>query len=202
MTEDWITNKVIIYAYDAEYARLIWSNRMYVSVRRNYQDSVKKFREETQKGVSGTPVLESCMAKTDRECKLYYKQWAPTACRDMMRPHRIGNVTKVKNVYDENLPKGEQVALEFETAWYGLYRNWARAVQQQPGETRGQSGLWQDAEVMRIPDVECPRCKIMIPEGAINCYQCDNLIERMPDIKKIARVIRLQEMATVWACRF
>ena len=59
VTEDWITNKVIIYADDAEYARLIWSNRMYVNVRRKYQDSIKTFREETQQGVSGTPVLES-----------------------------------------------------------------------------------------------------------------------------------------------
>ena len=76
---------------------------------------------------------------------------------------------------------------------------------QQPGETRGRSGLWHPnqkksmnwrfAEVMHIPDIECPRCKIMIPVGTINCYQCDNLNERMPDIKKIAKVIRLQEMA-------
>ena len=140
VTEDWITNKVIIYAYDAEYARFIWSNRMYVSVRRNYQDSIKR---ETQKGMSGAPVLESFMAKVDRECKLYYKQWAPTACRDMTRPHRIGNVTKVKDVYDENLSKEEQVALEFETARYGLYRNWARAVQQQPGGTLAGPGPQQ-----------------------------------------------------------
>ena len=126
----------------------------------------------------------------------------------MTRPHRIGNVTKVRGIYDENLPKEEQVALEFETARYGLYRNWARAVTQQPGETRGRSGLWQDldpnkqkstnwrfAEVMHIPDVECPRCKILIPVGTINCFQCDRLMERMPDIKKMARVVRLQEMA-------
>ena len=53
VTEDWITNKVLIYAYDAECAKFIWSNRMYVSVRRNYQDSIKKYREETQKGVVG-----------------------------------------------------------------------------------------------------------------------------------------------------
>ena len=214
VTEDWITNKVLIYAYDAECAKFIWSNRMYVSVRRNYQDSMKKYREETQKGVVGTPVLESFMAKAEKECKLYYKQWAPTACRDMTRPHRIGNVTKVRGVYDENLPKKEQVALEFETARYGLYRNWARAVTQQPGETRGRSGLWQDldpnkqkstnwrfAEVMRIPDVECPRCKILIPVGTINCFRCDRLMERMPDIKKIARS-DCRRWPTAWACRF
>ena len=208
VTEDWITNKVIIYAYDAEYARFIWTNRTYVSLRRNYQESIKKFREDVKNGVNATPVLESFMAKIDKECKLYYKQWIPTACRDMTSPRRIKNITKIKNVFDENLPKDEQVALEFETARYVLYRNWARAVKQQPGETRGRSGLWQDldpnqkksanwrfAEVMHISDVECPRCKIMSPEGAINCYQCDNLNERMPDIKKIARVIRLQEMA-------
>ena len=53
-----------------------------------------------KKGVVGTPVLESFMAKAEKECKLYYKQWAPTACRDMTRPHRIGNVTKVRDVYD------------------------------------------------------------------------------------------------------
>ena len=56
VTEDWITNKVLIYAYDAECAKFIWSNRMYVSVRRNYQESIKKYREETQKGVVGFPV--------------------------------------------------------------------------------------------------------------------------------------------------
>ena len=100
----------------------------------SYQDSIKKYREETQKGVVGTPVLESFMAKADKECKLYYKQWAPTACRDLMIPHRIGNVTKVRDVYDENLLFREQVALEFETARYGLYRNWAQAVKQQPGD--------------------------------------------------------------------
>ena len=64
VTEDWITNKVIIYVYDAECARYIWSNRMYVSVRRNYQDSIKKYREETQNGVIGTPVLESFIANS------------------------------------------------------------------------------------------------------------------------------------------
>ena len=98
--------------------------------------------------------------------------------------------------------------LEFETARYGLYRNWARAVTQQPGETRGRSGLWQEldpnrkkatnwrfAEVMHIPDVACDRCQILIPVGTINCVQCGQLMERMPDIKKIARVVRLQEMA-------
>ena len=86
VTEDWITNKVLIYAYDAEHTRYIWSNRMYVSLRRRYQDSIKTFREEVQRGVQGTPVIESFMANVDRECKLYCKQWAPTACRDMTRP--------------------------------------------------------------------------------------------------------------------
>ena len=204
VTEDWITNKVLIYAYDAECAKFIWSNRMYVSVRRNYQDSIKKYREETQKGVV---VLESFMAKAEKECKLYYKQWAPTACRDMTRPHRIGNVTKVRDVYDENLPKEEQVALEFETALWPLQELGPSCDAAARGNPRPEC-LWQDldpnkqkstnwrfAEVMHIPDVECPRCKILIPVGTINCFQCDHLMERMPDIKKIARVVRLQEMA-------
>ena len=85
VTEDWITNQVIIYAYDAKYARFIWSNRMYVSLRRNYQDSIKKFREDVKNGEDATPVIESFMVKVDKECKLYYKQWAPTADREMGR---------------------------------------------------------------------------------------------------------------------
>ena len=62
---DWITNKVIIYAYDAEYARLVWTSRMYVSLRRNYQDSTKKFREDlasmtqTLRPVKAFPLLSS-----------------------------------------------------------------------------------------------------------------------------------------------
>ena len=73
-------------------------------------------------GVNATPVLESFMAKMDKECKLYYKQWSPTACRDMTRTHRIGGITKIGNVFDENFAKDEQDRLDMVTTETGRVR--------------------------------------------------------------------------------
>ena len=208
VTEDWVTNKCFIYAYDSEAAKFIWSNRMYVELRRNYIKKIKKFHDEKKAGGEVESLLNPFMAKIDVESKSYYSSWGPKACMDISKPQIIGRATKAKGVYDENLPPNERVELPFETARYALYRNWAKTVQQQPGETHGRSVLaddlnpnkgksknWRYAEIMLVPDEECSVCGLLNPCGAIHCFRCDNLQERMPDVKKLARVVRLEEMS-------
>ena len=47
---------------------------------------------------------------------------------------------------------------------------------------------WRVAEVM-LPDEVCRGCRGSNPVGSNHCFQCDPMQEKMPDIKKLARVV-------------
>ena len=121
---DWITNKVIIYAYDAECARFIWTNRMYVDLR-TYQERLKKFRDDVKGGQNLRPALVAFMETVDRERKGYYRSWAPTAClvNPQMQKHRRREPAEersiVVGVRDGSLRSLPQLGLRCEAAARG-----------------------------------------------------------------------------------
>ena len=107
-------------------------------------------------------------ARTSRLCsscswrRLIVIEWAVQVlgrriCSDTMRPFLIRKPTKCTGLVDENLSKDEQIELRFETARYALHCNWARVVHQQPGETRGRSGLWQHLQFQEGNKLEVRR---------------------------------------------
>ena len=70
VTDDWITNKVLIYyADDASAATYAGTNRMYVSLRRNYQKRVADLKESHEDGDTSITVVKSYMTSMDEECR-------------------------------------------------------------------------------------------------------------------------------------
>ena len=182
VTEDWVTNKAITYAYYASAQGLSGQTECMCQPPPHLPRANQKVSGGHQELPEFPPALVAFMESVDKEC--------------MMRPRRIGEPVKCSDIVDENLSKKR-------TGGVGIrdgslrYRNWARAVQQQvggdPWPERSVAGLGpQQVEATGALRRSCT-FRTKSAKGAMDRNQSAPFT--VFSVRKTARVVRLQEMA-------
>ena len=54
---------------------------------------------------------------------------------------------------------------------------------------------WRYVSMLAIPELTCPRCRKVFPEGMLICLACGLSLATMSDMRRACQVFRLEELA-------
>ena len=58
---------------------------------------------------------------------------------------------------------------------------------------------WRFVSILAMPELTCPRCRKVFPEGMLICLACGLSLATMSDMRRACQVFRLEELAEKFA---
>jgi len=219
--EDWIPNHCLIYAFDCEKSQYLWANHGYNGVKKYLRQKASKnaltWKEnEARKGTPDYEVLERHEASDLQALKdLFtdqYPQWKDVVT--LRRPLIFKEANTPYEVVDELLPKQKQRPLNFKNilcvarkptvsaAGFDVAPDNARERRSDRFDqeafdpaAEGKLTRWRFVSILAMPELTCPRCRKIFPEGMLICLACGLSLATMSDMRRASQIFRLEELA-------
>ena len=219
--EDWIPNHVLVYAYDCEKCQYLWANHGYNGVKKFLKNKAAENalgweENEARKGSPDYEEFERFEISDLKELKMMftaeYIQWKDVVT--LKRPLIYKTVRTPYDVVDELLPKHRQRPLDFKNMLCVARKPSVTAAgfdvaPDDPRERRsdrfdqeafdptveGNLTRWRYASVLAMPELTCPRCRKIFPEGMLICLACGLSLATMSDMRRACQIFRLEELA-------
>jgi hypothetical protein len=219
--EDWIPNHCLIYAFDCEKAQYLLPNHGYNGIKKYLRQKASEnglyWKEnEARKGTPNYEELERYEASDLQALKdLFtdqYSQWKDVVT--LRRPLIYKEVNTPYEVVDELLPKMRQRPLNFTNLLCVARKRTVSAAgfdvaPDNAGERRsdrfdqdafhpaaeGNLTRWRYVSILAMPELTCPRCRKVFPEGMLICPACGLSLATMSDMRRACQVFRLEELA-------
>ena len=221
ITEDWVPNHCLIYAFDCEKSQYLWANHGYNGVkkylRQKASENALTWQEnEARKGTPNYDELERYEISDLEVLKNMfvneYDQWKDVIT--LRRPLIYKEVPTPYPVVDELLPKIKQRPLNFTNllcvarkptataAGFDIAPDNARErrsdrFDQEAFDPSAEGNLtrWRYVSMLAMPELTCPRCRKIFPEGMLVCLACGLSLATMSDMRRACQVFRLEELA-------
>ena len=214
-------NHCLIYAFDCEKSQYLWANHGYNGVkkylRQKASENALTWQEnEARKGTPNYDELERYEISDLEVLKNMfvneYDQWKDVIT--LRRPLIYKEVPTPYPVVDELLPKIKQRPLNFTNllcvarkptataAGFDIAPDNARErrsdrFDQEAFDPSAEGNLtrWRYVSMLAMPELTCPRCRKIFPEGMLVCLACGLSLATMSDMRRACQVFRLEELA-------
>ena len=219
--EDWIPNHCLIYAFDCEKSQYLWANHGYNGIKKYLRQKASENalaweENEARKGTPAYEELERYECSDLEALKILftneYSQWKDVVT--LMRPLIYKEVPTPYEVVDELLPKHKQRPLDFKNllcvarkpsvtaAGFEIAADNARErrsdrFDQDAFDPAAEGSLtrWRYVSMLAMPELTCPRCRKIFPEGTLICLACGLSLATMSDMRRACQIFRLEELA-------
>ena len=221
ISEDWVPNHCLIYAFDCEKSQYLWANHGYNGVKKYLRQKASENalvweENEARKGTPAYEELERYECSDLEALKMLfvneYDQWKDVIT--LRRPLIYKEVQTPYPVVDELLPKNRQRPLNFTNllcvarkptvtaAGFDIAPDNARErrsdrFDQEAFDPSAEGNLtrWRYVSMLAMPELTCPRCRKIFPEGMLVCLACGLSLATMSDMRRACQVFRLEELA-------
>ena len=221
ISEDWVPNHCLIYAFDCEKSQYLWANHGYNGVKKYLRQKASENalvweENEARKGIPAYEELERYECSDLEALKMLfvneYDQWKDVIT--LRRPLIYKEVQTPYPVVDELLPKNRQRPLNFTNllcvarkptvtaAGFDIAPDNARErrsdrFDQEAFDPSAEGNLtrWRYVSMLAMPELTCPRCRKIFPEGMLVCLACGLSLATMSDMRRACQVFRLEELA-------
>ena len=219
--EDWVPNHCLIYAFDCEKSQYLWANHGYNGVKKYLRNKASEnaLIWEENEARKGTPEYEELERYECSDLEVLmrmfvseYAQWKDVVT--LRRPLIYKDVPTPYPVVDELLPKPKQRPLNFTNllcvarkptvtaAGFDIAPDNARErrsdrFDQEAFDPSAEGNLsrWRYVSMLAMPELTCPRCRKIFPEGMLVCLACGLSLATMSDMRRACQVFRLEELA-------
>jgi len=210
-----------VYAYDCEKSQYLWANHGYNGIKKYLRQKATEnaLIWEENEARKGTPQyeqldryersdLESLKMMLDDE----YPQWKDVIT--LRRPLIFKTVPTPYEVVDELLPRHKQRPLDFKNllcvarkpsitaAGFEIAPDDARErrsdrFDQEAFDPNVEGNLtrWRYVSILAMPELTCPRCRKIFPEGMLICLACGLSLATVSDMRRACQIFRMEELA-------
>ena len=221
ISEDWVPNHCLIYALDCEKSQYLCANHGYNGVKKYLRQKATENalvweENEARKGTPAYEELERYECSDLEALKMLfvneYDQWKDVIT--LRRPLIYKEVQTPYPVVDELLPKTRQRPLNFTNllcvarkptvtaAGFDIAPDNARErrsdrFDQEAFDPSAEGNLtrWRYVSMLAMPELTCPGCRKIFPEGMLVCLACGLSLATMSDMRRACQVFRLEELA-------
>ena len=193
ISEDWVPNHCLIYAFDCEKSQYLWANHGYNGVKKYLRQKASENalvweENEARKGTPAYEELERYECSDLEALKMLfvneYDQWKDVIT--LRRPLIYKEVQTPYPVVDELLPKNRQRPLNFTNllcvarkptvtaAGFDIAPDNARErrsdrFDQEAFDPSAEGNLtrWRYVSMLAMPELTCPQCRKIFPEGML-----------------------------------